>query len=344
MHKKIRVALLFGGQSAEHEVSIQSAKNVYEALDKEKYDVQIVGIDKKGNWHALPDPKRLFSQKTTNNTLPALPTSTINTIVTTKQANISLQNIDVIFPLLHGPMGEDGTVQGFLKVLGIPFVGSGVLGSAVGMDKDVMKRLLRDAGLPIAKFHVYKKFEKVTAKEIEKAFSFPLFVKPANLGSSVGVTKAHNRQELEKAIKTALTFDTKIIVEEFIKAREIECAVLGNDDPKASIAGEIIPSHEFYDYDAKYIDPEGAKLKIPADISEETLREVQSLAIKTFKVLEARGLARVDFFLAESGKLYINEINTMPGFTQISMYPKLWEASGVSYKELISQLITLGID
>lgn len=365
--KKKRIALVFGGQSAEHDVSIQSAKNVYEALDKEKYEVMPVFITKKGTWHDIS------AQQLTAPTLTITSTSEKSLAVSsTAQSELISNNthdIDVVFPLLHGPMGEDGTIQGMLKTLGIPFVGSDVLGSAVGMDKDIMKRLLRDASIPIGKFLTVKRAvilnpdqtggtetkdlphsqilrnaqndNSITIETIEKEFPYPIFVKPANLGSSVGVSKAHNREELEKAIADAFTHDRKIIIEEFIKGREIECAVLGNDDPKASIAGEIIPTHEFYDYDAKYIDENGAKLQIPADISEETLKQVQDLAIKTFRVLEARGLSRVDFFLTEDGKLYVNEINTMPGFTKISMYPKLWEASGISYSELITRLIQI---
>ena len=376
--KKIRVVLLFGGQSAEHDVSIQSAKNVYAALDKEKYEVTPIYISKKGTWHdisisQLSSPtlvissdseKSLITENTKNNVI-------LNLVQDHRQGTSEMSNSAqhdmVVFPLLHGPMGEDGTIQGMLKTLGIPFVGSDVLGSAVGMDKDVMKRLLRDAGIPIGKFLVLRRSsvipvktgiqakemvewipdrvgdDKLTIDQIIEDFGLPLFVKPANLGSSVGVSKAHDRAELEQAITEAFTHDRKIIIEEFIKGREIECAVLGNDDPKASIAGEIIPTHEFYDYDAKYLDENGAKLQIPADISEETLKEVQRLAIKTFQVLEARGLSRVDFFLTEEGMLYVNEINTMPGFTKISMYPKLWEASGVVYSELIDELIQLAL-
>lgn len=307
MKKKIRVAVLFGGKSAEHEVSIESAKNVIKSLDLNKYDVIPVEIDKYG------------------------------------KGDLTLQNIDVVFPVLHGPFGEDGSMQGFLKVSEIAFVGSGVLGSAIGMDKDVTKRLLRDAGLPIGKFLVFENKEVPDFSKVKRALGLPVFIKPANLGSSVGVAKVKNVEEFEKAVKEAFLYDTKIIIEEYIKGREIECSVLGNEEPQASVPGEIIPTHEFYDYNAKYIDADGAKLKIPAELSEDKIREVQELAVKAFKVLCLEGMARIDFFLTDSKKLYLNEPNTIPGFTNISMYPKLWEASGLSYSKLIDKLILLAL-
>ncbi len=309
MNKKLKVAVLFGGKSAEHEVSMQSAKNVVASLDTNKCDVVEVMIDKDGNW----------------------------------QKDL-LDDVDVVFPVLHGPYGEDGSMQGFLKINNLPFVGPGVLGSAIGMDKDVSKRLMRDAGLPISDFLVFYKGDDVAFESIKNKLGLPFFIKPANLGSSVGVSKVHGEEEFEKAVTEAFHYDTKIIIEAFIKAREIECSVLGNDNPIASVPGEIVASHEFYDYDAKYLDEHGAELKIPAVLSDEKIKEVQGLAIKTFKVLCLEGMARVDFFLTPEGKFFVNEANTIPGFTNISMYPKLWEASGISYSDLVDKLIDLAIE
>ena len=310
---KLRVAVLMGGKSAEHEVSLNSAKNVISSLDGEKYNVVEVKIDKEGNWD-----KSL------------------------------LEGVDVVFPVLHGPYGEDGSMQGFLKINNLPFVGPGVLGSAVAMDKDVAKRLLRDAGLPIGKFVVILEGAQRAIgsqfEEIKNKLGLPLFIKPANLGSSVGVTKAHNEEEFIKALEEAFAYDTKIIVEEFIKGREIECSVLGNENPKASVPGEIAASHEFYDYDAKYIDKKGADLKIPADLSNEQVKEAQDLAVKTFQTLCLEGMARIDLFLTDENKFYVNEANTIPGFTNISMYPKLWEASGIGHGELVDRLIQLAME
>lgn len=347
MKEKIIVGILFGGPSAEHEVSIQSAKNVYEALDKEKYEPVLLGITKKGNWIPLSHDEFLAIASSGYQTLP----ETTEKEVSQHRGLLELisqgdKKIDVVFPVLHGPFGEDGTIQGFLKTLDIPFVGAGVLGSAVGMDKDVMKRLLRDAGLPIGKFMTLRRYEaeKVTFSETVEELGLPLFIKPANLGSSVGVAKVTSEDEFKKAVAEAFSYDTKILIEEYIKGREIECSVLGNVDPQASVAGEIVPQHEFYDYEAKYIDEKGAVLKIPAEISEDILHQVQTLAIKTFQVLECAGLARVDFFLTSENTLYINEINTIPGFTKISMYPALWEKSGVGYSDLLDRLIQLALE
>jgi len=304
-----KVGILFGGKSAEHEISLLSANNVIEAMDKNKFEPVMIKIEKSGKWN-------------------------INDIF----------NCDVIFPILHGPFGEDGTIQGLLKLADIPFVGPGVLGSAVGMDKDVMKRLLRDAGIPIGKFLTVSQHEKKPSfKEIETALGKPFFIKPANMGSSVGISKVSDEAQFNAALKDAFLFDTKIVIEEFIPGREIECAVLGNEEPAASIPGEITPTHDFYSYDAKYLDENGAKLKIPADIDVETTKRVQELAIKVFQALCCEGLSRVDLFLKPNGALLVNEINTMPGFTKISMYPKMWEASGISYTELITRLIELAI-
>lgn len=308
-NKKIRVAVLFGGKSAEHEVSLQSAKNVIKSMDPQKYEIVEVMIGKDGQW----------------------------------QEEL-LDGADVVFPVLHGPYGEDGSMQGFLKIKNLPFVGPGVLGSAVAMDKDVAKRLLREAGLPIAKFLVIKKSEEVSFEDIKNELGLPFILKPANMGSSIGVAKVKSEEDFRTALENAFAYDTKVIAEEYIDRRELECSVLGNDDPQASVPGEIIATHELYDYEAKYIDENGAALIIPADLPAEKTKELQDLAIKTFKALCLEGMARIDFFMDPDNKLYINEANTIPGFTNISMYPKLWEASGVGYSELVDKLIELAME
>lgn len=345
--KKIRVGLLFGGKSGEHEVSLQSAKSIYEALDKQKYDVTLIGIDKSGAW--LLEKQSNYLLNSHNPKLIALNKNgvcEITAITSRQQAQLisvdsgkEITAIDVFFPIIHGTYGEDGSLQGFLELLDSAYVGAGVLGSAVGMDKDVMKRLLRDAGIKTAPFYVVRKGES-----IPKKLDFPLFVKPANLGSSVGITKVHSEKDLNEAIGNAFQYDAKILIEGFVKGREIECSVLGNDNPIASVPGEIIPQHEFYSYEAKYIDENGATLKIPAELTQKQIKTIQDLAIQTFKTLECSGMARVDFFLTERGEVIVNEINTLPGFTKISMYPKLWEASGIGYSELLDKLIQLAIE
>ena len=253
--------------------------------------------------------------------------------------------VNVVFPILHGPFGEDGTVQGLLKLADIPFVGSSVLGSAVGMDKEAMKKILKDNSIPIADyFCLYKDEDILSYEEVVRRFKSPFFVKPANMGSSVGVSKVSKKEDYHKAISLAFDYDLKIIIEEFVKGREIECSVLGNSNPQASVLGEVIPNHDFYSYDSKYIDKEGADLEVPANIDNETAGKIQNLAVKTFKSLYCEGLGRVDFFLKENGDVFVNEINTIPGFTKISMYPRLWEASGISYKDLITELINLSLE
>ena len=348
--KKIRIGILFGGKSAEHEVSLASAKNVAQALDRNKYEPVAIGIDKSGKWY-LQDPTALLAGKIDkvehlpSRALTVLP-GEVGTFAVAERKEAA--PLDVIFPILHGTFGEDGTVQGLLKLADIPFVGAGVLGSAVGMDKDVMKRLLRDAGVPIGKFLVFQdaRRSQISFDQVIAELGSPVFVKPANLGSSVGVSKAKNSAEFMEAVENAFGYDRKIIVEEFIPGREIECAVLGNENPIASVPGEVIPqgSHEFYSYEAKYLDEHGAVLKIPADLPEKTIKEVQDIAVRTFKALSCEGLGRVDSFLTPDGRVIANEINTIPGFTKISMYPKLWEASGIPYGELIDRLITLAIE
>ena len=307
-NKKLKIGVLFGGKSAEHEVSLQSAENIINSLDKNKYEIVSIKISKTGEFD--------FAK---------------------------LEKVDVIFPALHGPFGEDGIMQGVFREMGKPFVGAGVLGSAVGMDKDVMKRLLLQAGIPIGKFVVLRNHEKYNFAKIKKQLGLPMFVKPANMGSSVGVSKVKNEADFKKAISQAFLFDSKILIEEFIDGRELECSVLGNEFPMASVPGEIISGQEFYSYDAKYVDSTSV-CQIPAKIDKKTSKKIQELAIKTFQVLNCEGLGRVDFFLKKNGGVLVNEINTLPGFTNISMYPKLWEASGLPQTKLLDRLIELAIE
>lgn len=350
MSQKLSVGILFGGKSTEHEVSLQSAKSIVDAIDKEKYDVVLIGIDKTGRW--MLQDKAQYLLNADNPKFIALNKQNQKEVVVTSRGDstslVSLGDqsqtpIDVVFPVLHGPMGEDGTVQGLLKLMNIPFVGAGVLGSAIGMDKDVMKRLLRDAGVPIAKFITVRRNQVLSYDEIILQLGTVIFVKPANAGSSVGVSKVRNKEEFLKAIEEAFRYDSKVLIEESIIGREVECSVLGNEHPIASVPGEVIPTHEFYSYEAKYIDENGAKLTIPAELPDSVAKRVQEIAIKAFQTLECEGMARVDCFMKENGDVLINEINTIPGFTKISMYPKLWEASGITYPELIDSLIQLAL-
>jgi D-alanine-D-alanine ligase len=381
--KKLRVGILFGGRSGEHEISLLSAASVFKAIDSSKYEVVPIGITKDGRWLTASDAERLLHGKAGEGARPTLragdpdttasaavlqngeavvfPPEPHNSSMTPFQTDAPVRrasdraiNVDIIFPVLHGTFGEDGTIQGLLELADIPYVGAGVLGSAAGMDKDIMKSLFRAAGLAIVK-HVtvlrseWESAPKKVQKLVESNLKYPVFVKPANLGSSVGISKARDRKELGPAIDEAAKFDRKIVIEEGVggkknKAREIECSVLGNDNPEASVPGEIVPSAEFYDYSAKYLD-EGSQLIIPAKLTKAETKTVQELAIAGFRAVDCSGLARVDFLMdPKSRKIYLNEINTMPGFTSISMYPKLWAASGVGYSELISRLIQLGLD
>ena len=350
MKKKV-VGILFGGKSAEHEVSLLSARNIFEAIDRDKFDPVLIGIDKTGRWILNdaqkfllnPDNPSLISLNTEGRNIAMKPES--RELMSSGGTNaFESLHIDVVFPILHGPFGEDGTIQGFLRLADIPFVGAGVLGSAVGMDKEIMKRILRDAGIPIGKFLSLRSHEKTPAfSEVVKELGNPVFIKPANMGSSVGISKVNSEEEYNAALKDAFQYDTKIVIEEFIPGREIECAVLGNEEPAASVPGEIIPAHEFYSYNAKYLDENGAALIIPANLDEKQREQIQTLAVKVFKTLCCEGLSRVDFFLKKNGEIIANEINTMPGFTKISMYPKMWENSGISYTELITRLIELAV-
>ena len=391
--KKLRVGILFGGRSGEHEVSLLSAASVLNAIDKDKYEVVPIGITKDGRWLTAGDAENLLQGKLVlesrqlragdPETTPAaavlargesvvVPPEPVHRqsglvpfqtdAALTRRASDRAINVDVIFPVLHGTFGEDGTIQGLLELADIAYVGAGVLGSAAGMDKDIMKSLFSAAGLPIVK-HVtilrsaWENEPKKVQKFIESKLKYPVFVKPANLGSSVGISKAHDRKELGPAIEEAAKFDRKIVIEQGVggkknKAREIECSVLGNDEPVASVPGEIVPVKEFYDYNAKYLD-EGSELIIPAKLTKAEAKKVQELAVRSFKAVDCSGLARVDFLMepgsgkpgsGKSRKIYLNEINTMPGFTAISMYPKLWAASGLDYPGLIDRLIQLGLE
>ena len=391
--KKLRVGILFGGRSGEHEVSLLSAASVLKAIDRTLYEVVPIGITKEGRWLVSGDAERLLAGDFSDAGSTALragdPQHTATAALLAKGEGVivppvpaagggrggalvpferpassisSTQDVlqlDVVFPVLHGTFGEDGTMQGLFELAGLAYVGSGVLGSATGMDKDVMKRLFLAAGLPITKHvtflrHEWQKSPRKVIARLESELKYPLFAKPANLGSSVGISKAHDRKELGPAIDLAAGFDRKIVVEQGVggrgnrskmgKARELEVAVLGNDEPIASVVGEIVPGKEFYDYEAKYLS-EGSQAIIPAKLTKKQSKQVQAMALDAFRACDCAGLARVDFLLeaGDSGRLYLNEINTMPGFTSISMYPKLWEASGVKYGDLISRLIELAL-
>jgi D-alanine-D-alanine ligase len=386
MAKKLRVGILFGGRSGEHEVSLLSAASVLGAIDRDKFEVMPIGITKEGRWLAAAGARGLLNgdagvagRRLRAGDPAATPGAKllhegIPTLLAPEPASQGMAEraIDVVFPVLHGTFGEDGTIQGLFELAGIAYVGSEVLGSAAGMDKDVMKRLFAQAGLPIVK-HVtllraeWEKAPRKAISAVEKALKYPVFVKPANLGSSVGISKAHDRAELGPALELAAKYDRKLIVEQGVggkppqrrgpiagdpdkaargeAAREFEVAVLGNDNPKASVVGEIIPGKEFYDYEAKYLS-EGSVPVIPAKLSKSETKQIREMAVAAFRACDLSGLARVDFLMEPDGKrrIFLNEVNTMPGFTEISMYPKLWEATGVSYKELITRLIELALE
>jgi D-alanine-D-alanine ligase len=353
--RRIRLAVVFGGRSAEHEVSVGSARSVMAALDPERYDVLTIGIDKQGRWYqvpALPQPKpgggELPSVEGSAGVGVALSRDPADHALVTDEGYRTA--IDVVFPILHGPFGEDGSIQGMLELAGIPFVGSGVLGSAVGMDKAVQKVLFAAAGLSVVPHEVVREPEWEEDSEGVSAriagLGFPVFTKPATLGSSVGIQKIHDPDELPSGLDEAFRYARKAVVEKGLEGiREVECAVLGNDDPVASVPGEIVPvGHEFYDYEAKYLDEQGAQLLIPADLKPDVMEQVQRMAVVAFRAIECAGMARVDFFLRGDDEVWVNEINTIPGFTHISMYPKLWEASGLRYPQLIERLLDLAVE
>ena len=360
MARKIRVGVIFGGRSGEHEVSLASARSVMSAMDKEKYEIVPIGITKEGRWIASGDPLMALEAGDAGVSQPVAllgdPSRRgLMRLEDTDQAfrATRLAELDVVFPVLHGPYGEDGTVQGLLELAGIPYVGAGVIGSALGLDKAVFKDVMLAHGLPITDYLLVKRKEWETVPEevmdrAEAALGYPVFTKPANLGSSVGIRKCHDREELTRGLTEAARYDRKLLVEAAVPAaREIEVSVLGNDDPIASVPGEIIPSREFYSYEAKYIDhgDEASGLLIPAPISPEMTERVRDLAVQAYKAIDCAGMARADFLLSgETGELYVSELNTIPGFTTISMYPKLWEASGIPYPELIERLIDLAIE
>jgi D-alanine-D-alanine ligase len=349
--KKLRVGVIFGGRSGEHEVSLASAASVIRALDPEKYEAVPIGITKDGRWLVGGGAQKLLPEVLKSGervSLPADPTSASLVPIAPSSGHPSI-TVDVMFPVMHGTFGEDGTIQGLLELAGLPYVGAGVLASAVGMDKDVQKRLFAEAGLPIVPFIAVRRSEweqqrATVIKAIKKKFKFPLFVKPATLGSSVGMTRVKAAHELGAAIDTAAEFGLKIMVEKAVTAREIEVSVLGNDDVRASIPGEILPHREFYDYTAKYLE-QGTRLLIPAPLKKKQVEMFQEYAVRAFKAIDGTGMARCDFFLeSKTGKVFINELNTIPGFTSISMYPKMWEASGLPYTKLIDRLIELAFE
>jgi D-alanine-D-alanine ligase len=347
--KLLRVGVLFGGRSGEHEVSLASAASVIRGLDPDKYEAIPIGISKDGHWLVGQGAAKMLPEVLKGGRRVMLAADPTEATLVPLDRGAGAQRLDVIFPVMHGTFGEDGTIQGMLDLAGLPYVGAGVLGSAVGMDKDVAKRLCHEAGIPVVssvtvhRWH-WEKDPKSVRAEIEKRFPYPVFVKPATLGSSVGMSKVHNAEELSPALTLACEFGMKILVEQAVSAREIEVSVLGNHEPKASVPGEIIPHREFYDYTAKYLE-DGTQLVIPASLTPAQVENIQSLAVHAFRVLELAGMARVDFFLEKnSGNLYLNEVNTIPGFTSISMYPKLWEASGIPFRDLIDKLIALALE
>ncbi len=353
--RKRRVAVLFGGRSAEHEISCVSARSVIDALDPETTEVVPIGITRDGSWHLLPGPPALFSETGRMTEIVAAAGAAVELAVEAGASELvaadgSRSSIDVVFPVLHGPRGEDGAVQGMLELAGVPYVGAGVLGSAVGMDKAVQKVLFAAAGLSVVPHEVVREPEWEEDPEGVSArvagLGFPVFTKPATLGSSVGIQKIHDPDELPSGLDEAFRYARKAVVEKGLEGiREVECAVLGNDDPVASVPGEIVPvGHEFYDYAAKYLDEQGAQLLIPADLKPDVIEQVQRMAVAAFRASECAGMARVDFFLRGDDELWVNEINTIPGFTHISMYPKLWEASGLSYPHLVERLLDLAVE
>lgn len=352
---KIKVGIIFGGKSAEHEVSLQSAKNIVDALDKRKFDPILIGIDKKGHWYLNEqsnyllnaDNPKLIKLNKSNDRIAIVPGAHNgqHQVIHSETKKV-FEQVDVIFPIVHGTLGEDGSMQGLLRMANLPYVGPNVLSSALCMDKDIAKKLLQAAGILVAEGIVVHRTDKseLTFEQAKNKLGVPMFIKPANQGSSVGVSKVHTEEEFAAALEEAFLYDHKVVVEECIIGREIECSVLGNDEPIASLPGEVLPRTSFYSYESKYIDEHGADLAIPAQLPEDLIEKVKTTAIQAFQALQCEGLARVDFFLKENGDLYVNEINTLPGFTKISMYPKLWEVSGIPYTDLITQLIELAIE
>ncbi len=353
MGARLRVAVLFGGRSGEHEVSVVSAASVFSALDPERFEAIPVGVTKGGRWLLVRDLEAVRAagrvEEGAGTPLAVVPGAGRAALVAADGSGAGPGPVDVAFPVLHGPNGEDGTVQGLLRLAGLPCVGSGVLGSALGMDKAAMKDVFRQHGLPVVDWALVRRGDwerdrEATLARLEAEIGYPCFVKPANLGSSVGVSKARDRAGLARALDLAARYDRRLVVERAVDARELECSVLGNDDPVASVPGEIVPAREFYDYEAKYAD-ERTRLLIPAPVGPDLARQVQGLAVRAFLALDCAGFARVDFFLERgSGRLWVNEVNTIPGFTAVSMYPKLWEASGLPYRDLVTRLVELALE
>jgi D-alanine-D-alanine ligase len=347
--KRLRVGILFGGRSGEHEVSLASAASVIRGLDPDKYEAVPIGISKEGHWLIGSAAQKMLPEVLKGGQRVMMTADPTDAALVKLDGSGGGQRIDVVFPVMHGTFGEDGTIQGLLDLAGLPFVGAGVLGSAIGMDKDVTKRLLQVAKIPVVPWitvhrHEWESNPEGTQGAVELKFSYPVFVKPATLGSSVGMTKVHSREELAPALNLAAEFAMKVLIEQCVVAREIEVSVLGNHDPKASIPGEIVPHREFYDYAAKYLE-EGSQILIPAQLKPAQVTKIQKYAVDAFRALELSGMARVDFFLEKAGgKIYLNEVNTIPGFTSISMFPKMWEASGVFFRELIDKLIELALE
>lgn len=347
--RKLRVGVLFGGRSGEHEVSLVSAASIIRGLDPQKYEAVPIGITKEGHWLIGEGAQKMLPEVLRTGQRVIMSADPTESALMPIDGSARGQKLDVVFPVIHGTFGEDGTMQGLLELAGLPFVGAGVLGSAIGMDKDVAKKLMQVAGIPVVPWIAVQRADwerqpKEIRRAIEKKFKYPVFVKPATLGSSVGMTKVHSRAELSAALDLAAEFAMKIMVERAVSAREIEVSVLGNHDPRASIPGEIVPHREFYDYAAKYLE-EGTKLLIPAKLTKSEVKKVQAMAVTAFRALELSGMARVDFFIEKhGGKTFLNEVNTIPGFTSISMYPKLWEANGIPFRELISKLIDLALE
>jgi D-alanine-D-alanine ligase len=354
MLKKIKLALVFGGRSAEHEVSVKSAKNICEAIDKDRFEPVLIGISQTGTWFYFESEKDIQTLKVIKDDelkskFPVLSFSSvfqkpvfIPLDENSKTSSIVIE-VDVVFPIMHGSFGEDGCIQGLFQMMNLPFVGCGVLSSSLSMDKDMMKRVFIQSGIPTSDWIIIRSWELLPKyEELVQKLGSPFFIKPANAGSSVGVHKIKNAGDFEKGIKDAFLYDHKVLAERYIAGREIECSILGLiDSPQASVPGEVITQHEFYSYEAKYLDENGAIIRIPADLKSDEIEKIQSIAKKVYTCLECSGLSRIDFFLTPQKDIYVNEINTIPGFTNISMYPKMWEASGVSYKKLISNLIDL---
>ena len=351
--RKLRVAVLFGGRSGEHEISLMSAAAIIQQLDREKYEVIPVAITRQGRWIPAEPPSgdvlQVVGEEEGGETLLPAVTDGERGLWRLGDTGVRLEPVDVIFPVLHGPFGEDGTIQGMLELADLPYVGAGVLASAVGMDKILMKRVFREAGLPVVRFRCFLRREVETSchrviQEVQQHIGYPCFVKPANLGSSVGVTKVKGPEELPRALRVACEYDRKLLVEEAVEGREIECSVLGNDDPEVSVPGEVIPAREFYSYEAKYLDRD-TRLVVPAPLRPETERRIREYARRAFLAIDCAGMARVDFFVSHDEKvIFVNEINTIPGFTQVSMYPRMWEASGLPFSRLLDRLIELAIE